>query len=207
MTFRLPRALLDQDLGRATHYLEEYFHSGRYTGALFDVWSSGGRSPASSPNQFTADDLVALSLLSVHVPGEAALALLAPDDGNPFNALLRDIGDDRELAEEPEVPSPSQAAWVLDKRLRNLPGVGRTIASKLMARKRPRLVPIIDDVVNRVMSLTPEHWVPLHAALRADAGRLQHQLVALHERCRLPREISALRVLDVVAWMEGKAAR
>jgi Family of unknown function (DUF6308) len=52
--------------------------------------------------------------------------------------------------------------------LEALPGVGSTIASKLLARKRPRLRPIYDSVVATVTNTRAQLWEPLRVALRAD---------------------------------------
>lgn len=81
-----------------------------------------------------------------------------------------------------------------------------TKASKLMARKRPRLVPIYDTVVTRVLNTVKFHRDPIREALRVDGGALHTRLLTIRDAAGLPDEISALRVLDVVTWMYGKAA-
>ena len=48
---------------------------------------------------------------------------------------------------------------------------------------------------------------PVREALRADDGALHHRLLSISEEAGLPREISALRVFDVIAWMDGKNRR
>ena len=103
----------------------------------------------------------------------------------------------------PEEITPDSPAWVLEDALRGLPGIGRTIASKLMARKRPRLVPIYDKVLRRVMGLEEGQWVPLNLALRADGQALQKRLLGLRDAADVPAAVSALRVLDVIAWRDG----
>ena len=201
MTFRLPTALQTPDDSRAVAYLRSYFAPGAFTGALFDTWDSTGTRVADA-DRFTADDLVSITMLSVEVPARAAVELLAAD--NAYNDLLTAIGEDRDLADQISTPAPNDPAWDLDQKLRGLPGVGRTIASKLMARKRPRLVPIYDTVIAGVMQLNPDHWIPLHAALRDAGCSLQRRLVDLGNAADLPSSVSPLRVLDVVAWMEGR---
>ncbi len=88
--------------------------------------------------------------------------------------------------------------------LQTLPSVGPTIASKLLARKRPRLRPIYDSVVAGVTDTRARLWEPLRVALRADDFDLYQRLLRLHAAAGLPAEVSALRVLDVIAWLEGK---
>ncbi len=90
--------------------------------------------------------------------------------------------------------------------VRELPGVGPTRASKLLARKRPRLFPIRDEVVGKVLGLEREFWEPLRQALRAQDGALDSRLARLHAEAALPTEVTRLRVFDVLAWSEGKAS-
>lgn len=208
MTFRLPPSLHGESDERALSQLRGYYDpafgtKGSFTGAAFDTWDSTGNR-ARDLNRFTADDLAAVTFLSVKVVAPAAYRLLGPDAGH-FNHLLAAVGDDRDFADvTPGEITPDSPAWVLEDALRGLPGVGRTIASKLMARKRPRLVPIYDKVLRRVMGLEQAHWVPLNALLRADGQALQERLLGLREAANLPASVSVLRVLDVIAWRDGK---
>jgi hypothetical protein len=56
------------------------------TGAAFDLWDSTGTRHADC-DRFSADDLVAVSFLSVDIPARAAMALLR-DQKDEFSALL-----------------------------------------------------------------------------------------------------------------------
>nr|WP_231138045.1 DUF6308 family protein [Rhodococcus opacus] len=85
-----------------------------------------------------------------------------------------------------------------------MPGIGQTKATKLIARKRPRLYPIWDSVVSQVLGTERSHLNPVREALRADDGALHRRLLSLREEAGLPEEISVLRVFDVIAWMDGK---
>lgn len=74
----------------------------------------------------------------------------------------------------------------------------------MFARKRPRLRPIWDSVVAEVTH-SPKHLTaPLHKSLAADGRELHDRLIRLREQAGLPEQVSALRVFDVVCWMEGK---
>ncbi len=152
MTFRLPDALAQQDdaaaLGLLHRYHGEPFGSSPFTGAMFDVWDSTG-TRAGDADRFTADDLVAVTFLSVDTPGPAAIHVLR-DRTDEFNALLAEIGPDRDMADETGPITRDWPAWRLNTRLRDLDDVGPVIASKLLARKRPRLLPIWDTVVAKV---------------------------------------------------------
>ncbi|MDV6286638.1 DUF6308 family protein [Rhodococcus jostii] len=106
--------------------------------------------------------------------------------------------------DEPDPLGPGWPAWDLETALRTLPGIGQTKATKLIARKRPRLYPIWDSVVSQVLGTERAHLNPVREALRAEDRALHHRLESLRKEAGLPEEISALRVFDVIAWMDGK---
>ncbi|RYF61220.1 MAG: hypothetical protein EOO27_02890 [Comamonadaceae bacterium] len=59
-------------------------------------------------------------------------------------------------------------------------------------------------MVSEVLGTERSHLKPVREALRADEGALHHRLLSIREEASLPEEISALRVFDVIAWMDGK---
>lgn len=202
MSYRLPECLRTEDDTRALEHLKTYYgrgDSGPYTGSYFNSWAG-----EQDPYRFTADDLIAVSFLTVHVPAMAARAVLETR-ADECNGLLRAIGPDRDLVDEDAPGSREHAAWRLEAELRKLDDVGRTTASKLCARKRPRLFPIYDSVVGTVtgVGLRDPQWEPLRTALRADDCRLHRRLESLRARAGID-EVSVLRVYDVICWMEGK---
>ncbi|MFI6430515.1 DUF6308 family protein [Rhodococcus oryzae] len=172
------------------------------TGALWDEWDSTG-TRSRDVDVFTADDLVAVTLLSVDVSPTGAQILLR-ERGEEFEQLLAEVGPDRDLAEEGEL-TPESPVWRLETALRTVPSVGRTVASKLIARKRPRLNPIYDRVVGEVLGTKVAHLEPVRQALCVNGGELHQRLIGLRERAQLPAAVSAIRVLDVLAWMQVKA--
>jgi hypothetical protein len=205
--FRLPASLKSDDDVTALAALRRYFNPpfggpDSYTGAAFDSWDSTN-TRAADANHFTADDLVAVTFLSVEVSPEAAHALLK-SGADRFSELLLEVGADRDLADEAEPFDDDGPEWTLQAALRALPGVGPTTASKLFARKRPRLRPIYDSVVAAVTNTVEHQWEPMRLALRADDKALHQRLVRLRSAAGLPVEVSTLRVLDVIAWLEGK---
>jgi hypothetical protein len=85
-------------------------------------------------------------MLSVQVPPAVSLALLEGDLGREISAQLSQIpthvclGDDgatRHVADT----RPAYEAWRL---LKKCDDIGWVIAGKLLARKRPRLIPVYD---------------------------------------------------------------
>jgi len=206
MAFRLPDALRDTDDERALALLRRYYGTppwtaGCHTGAWFDTWDSSGTRERDA-YRFTTDDVVAVSFLMVDVPAEAA-RLLVRDDAARFTGLLEELGPDRELAEEPPLTA-DWAGWRVMDALKALPDVGPTTASKLLARKRPRLRPIWDTVVAELTGTVVSQWDPVRAALAADGCALHDRLLRLRAAVALPETVSALRVLDVICWREGK---
>ena len=206
MAMTLPRALQDPDDTAALRLLHRYYGGEGVTtphgGAAFDTWDSTG-TRARDADRFTADDVIAVTFLSVTVPPTAARRLLV-DDTEQFTQLLRDLGPDRDLVDLDTPLVDDWVGWSLMGALRELPGVGPTVASKLVARKRPRLRPIWDQVVVEVTGTRFRQWEPVRQALRADDCTLHRRLVRLGEKAGLDPAISALRVLDVIAWREGK---
>jgi len=206
----LPNELMSTDLGPAAELLSTYFHTKLddgvpyYSGAMFETFAGGGDAPGVA-NAFTAADLVAVSLLSVDVPGTAALRIL-DTRAEDLNGLLAKIPNDCELRHATDAQiGPGSAADALWPALRNA-GVGPVTTSKLLARKRPALLPVIDTVVKKVLGhpAKASFWLTLRAQLNADDGRLYEHLLKIRSEARVGECISVIRCFDVVVWMIGK---
>lgn len=203
---RRPKLLDPTNAGTAEDVLRCYYghaphhRHGAFTGARFDDWDSLG-TRESDWNRFTADDVVASAFLAVPTPG-AAVARLLDTHAAQFTEMLEELGPDRDLVEETEPWPDDWVGWRLWSALVALPDIGPTRASKLYARKRPRLRPIYDTVVADVIGRT-DIWTPLRETLQADPD-LHLRLVRLRDAAGLPQAVSSIRVFDVLAWMEGK---
>lgn len=188
--------------------LTYYYTPGNFTGAHFESLGSGH----ASLNVIGAADLLAVSTLAVSVPAQASIAILE-EAAEDFNALLELIPN-RELSslsesEYNEYLGPQSAAQQLWDMLRRNGdgesrwGIGSTIASKIMARKRPHLIPIEDSVVNGVIGLRRnDSWKLWWQELRED-----QYLTSLAGRLRAAADLpylSTLRIFDVILWMTGK---
>lgn len=206
MSLTLPQSLQTDDDAAALRLLERYFGPGgrgsSYTGALWDSFDPSG-CREQDVDRFTSDDLVSLALLSERVPGSAAYALLVAD-ADRFAELLLAVGPDRDLGEQTEVVYDTDAGSQLYAAVRDLPQLGPTRASKLLARKRPRLMPIRDGVVEQVLGLDRQFWEPLRTALRDDHCALDLRLASLRLKAGVAPDVSRIRILDVLAWTEGK---
>lgn len=165
-----------------------YEPSNRFAGATFDHLAPNPR------DDFAASDVLAASLLDVPFRPRAVRSLLG-DNTRGHCALLGAVRDDVDLwdaSDDDLAPAYDLWAWV-----RTLDGVGPTRASKLMARKRPRLIPVVDRVVREHVPLGDDSWVSFRDALRD---------VILRDRIEELRPdglsgISTLRLLDAALWM------
>ena len=175
-----------------------------FTGRRFEYLAGGGDLPEVA-DVVTAADLIAVQTLSVTVPADAALRLLEGTPGKQLSDLLRAVPThvDMAYADAADLApgSPADRAWHL---LRDLPGVGRVTAGKLLARKRPRLLPVYDRVVRCAVGRPESFWLALHSALRADDHALHRELMTLRQAAGLPETVSVLRTCDVAVWMRHR---
>lgn len=206
---RLCPSLQEDGTERAVTVLRHYFEQTaegdfRFTGGAWDSFDPSG-TRATSANKFTADDVLSCTLLSTPIGAPAALELLGTAAEERLSTLLARIPADRDFVDEASRESNSfRPAVDLYNALFKLPGVGLTRATKLLARKRPRLVPIVDSVILRdVLHGSRTHWQPLLTAFQANERALWSRLSALHSAAELPSLVSTLRVFDVLSWMEG----
>lgn len=214
----LPAILTEGNEEEAARLLAAYYRRTAdglpaYTGSYFNSWAGGGDSAAGA-NVITADDLVAVSFLAVDIPGEAAMGILDTHK-EQISGFLAKIPADRDLAEIPSgefadtfgPASPATQPWhVLRGRDTGRWGVGETKTSKIMARKRPRLVPIYDSVVGPLMGLNGNsigQWSTWHNAFVENPG-LPRRLATIRQISGVEDPISDLRVMDIVLWMYGK---
>ncbi|WP_424920054.1 DUF6308 family protein [Streptomyces sp. wa1064] len=177
-----------------------------FTGSRFEHLAGGGDRPESA-DRFTAEDLIAVQTLSVTVPASVALDLLESRLGARLSGLLHVIPTDIDMVDaEADIlaeGSPADQAWHL---LCAQHGVNWVIAGKLLARKRPRLLPVYDKVVRCALGRPrPSFWLVLHAALREDDAALHRRLLELRQVAGVPETVSALRVCDVAVWMNHRA--
>lgn len=191
-------------------FLKEYYTDGYYTGSHFETIGA----QAGTEDVFTAADLYSVSTLSVDVPAQAGIAILGTE-ASAFNGLLEQIpnlaiGSLSEPEFEKHLGPESKAMELWDLLRRNRPGdsrwgLGPTTTSKIMARKRPHLIPIEDSVVDRVIERgRGDSWRLWWEALQDEGDYLEERATKLRAEIGRP-ELSTLRVFDVMLWMWGKA--
>lgn len=228
---RLPAALtgsvamLTAPESDALRLLERYYRARRegwpengeyFTGAFFDEWNDQPIPQRAS--KFTAEDIVAVSYLSVDIPARAIVELLefrAPELNECLARAVVECTDYATLKDvpleltDPEIQGalPPDGRWAplqLEHMLRAIRGIGQVSASKLIAHKLPHVYPVYDREV-AALALPSRHYLhPLHRTLRETD--LEEKLAALREAATIPANVPLLRVFDVVAWMEATHA-
>lgn len=170
-----------------------------FAGALFDGLDSDGLLAHNPTDSFSVDDIAAASLLDVRYGPRAVRALLSSD---VIQSALTAVPDDLPLWQATQEDlDATHELWIL---IRGIKGVGRTRASKLLARKRPQLVPIVDSVIADALQLHDQTWRPMAAAL-ADQ-HLRKRIDGLRP-ADMSKRISTLRLLDVLTWMSHSRSR
>lgn len=197
---------LDLNRGNLKVLLENYFLQDD-AGSHFETLGGGGDS-AHAKYGITSYDILSLSCMSMEIKARPMLKLLEGDEGSQMAALLEQIPSDVDLSGAPKaILARDSAAWKAWDLLRGT-GFGPSGTSKLLARKRPRLIPVLDSVVRCAMGLPSapvDDWkwawgiwndtnydVAAHVRAIQDAAT-HHPDIA---------NLSLLRVLDIVIWAE-----
>jgi hypothetical protein len=195
-----------------------------YDGASFESYGEN------HPNRITADDLIAVTMLSIELGRiskslrpQHALAIEA--QAAEVSRLLEQLPHDRDLPDldvgearrllswEGPQPSPARELYELLRRGLGVPtNPGRVAVYKLLARKRPRLLPIRDSLVELALAhQRPDPWwLPWWYAFDRDRGegcKLRSTLEAARAALPDPSRLSLLRAADVAIWMENAGHR
>lgn len=106
-----------------------------------------------------------------------------------------------------ELFASESAVYQLWNILRQCAGKNRWVtANKLLAHKRPHLLPVYDNEVRRLLHAPDGFWACLWTWFAAGSGR-HHALDELRQEAGGIEDISLLRSLDVVLWMRSQKAR
>lgn len=169
----------------------------RFAGSTFDTL------PPVEPDRITTSDLLATGLLDVPFGPRAVRALLEAEREALEHQLARVPRDVDLWDATDEQLAPAYDLWRGLKTSLQGMGVGTTRRSKLMARKRPRLVPIVDSTIRTALGIGPhdDSWLLLRQALRDNDGALIRRIEELRP-AHVPRQdVSTLRILDAALWM------
>lgn len=170
--------------------------TGRFAATTFDML------PDNPPNRFTTTDLLAVTLLDVALTPDSVREVL-DTKADVFGELLAAIPVDVDLwdATDEDLANAETLYWAL----RKLHKVGRTQASKVMARKRPKLIPVIDSVIHTALALGDNSWAELRICLSEPAVR--GAIESIRPKNAQADSISTLRLLDAAVWMRCSGSR
>jgi hypothetical protein len=202
-------------------YLNAFGSKPRYSGRAFETYGLGD----THPDTITGTDLVAVTLLSMQVgSGSSGItpeaALRFEQRRAELSGLLARIDPSRELHELDEATfeamlngptAPGRRLFDVVFEILAEQGSQRWVAThKLVARKRPGLFPIRDDVARKVLSGigTRQWWRPWWEALHGPSDpEAAAELIA---RVKLIRDragashLTVLRTLDILIWMRDR---
>lgn len=171
-----------------SHAVAAYFNEPGFAGMTF---SDLGHNP---PHEFTADDLLAVSLLDITWRPQVVRVLLQTHR-QQIGELLADIPTDVDLWDASDVNLKSiDILWDV---LTSIEGIGTASATKLLARKRPRLCPISDSLVIKAVDVPGRTWDVLRCLLFDPAARADVEAL----RPAAAADASVLRILDVALWV------
>ena len=174
-----------------------YFAEPEFAGVTF---TDLGRNP---PLEIIPDDLVAVALLDITWRPQVVRILLDLRR-REFGDLLTAVPHDVDLWNASDAHLGH--VDVLWDALTAVDGIGTASATKLLARKRPRLCPISDNVVIRAVDVPGRTWDVLRRLLQDPAARSDIEAL----RPPAAAAVSLLRILDVALWVshsETAAAR
>ena len=189
--------------------LSEYF-SNDFTGSHFESFAGGGDA-IPVQDRITREDFLAVTCLGVYFPARATLDLLESGVAVGVAKQLSLIPNNVDLHSMATNPiAEGSAAWKAWDLIDDLDDVGRTLTSKLLARKRPRILPVLDEVVVCALKLGEKHnWQSIYELLTEESGKAVSELqIIQRQAARKHVEISGLstlRVLDITVWMEHRS--
>jgi len=195
--------LLDpQYRNRQVEHLRRYFTT--YSGRYFEQFLKRAET-----NQFTPWDILAIEALAVSLPSGTVHWLLEPDQvRDDLLIKTQKAGLPRSTLWSCEIAQLRSGGSLSDlyELLREHEGMGVVTTSKLLAAKFPSVVPIRDSRVEDLIEMTDslEWWEPIRRLFDGAGAGLEEHLAGLP----LPAgssEITVLRRLDVILWMESRA--
>ena len=215
MRIDIPDRLRHEDV--AVGLVKEYFADdpatgrARYSGSYFERLGGGGDRPEVA-YQITAEDLLAVSMLSVPIVRYYALHVL-DYRGREISGLLAQIPPDVTLADDEAEHLIAQdgPAWELWQLLHDIKPrsqdrnrLGPVAAGKLLARKRPHLIPVYDSHVKKVLGRPwndQTWWRDLRCLVTKDDA-LVSELRAVRTKAGAAH-LSLLRTFDIMCWMSS----
>jgi hypothetical protein len=184
-----------EEADRAAALLEAYYAGDNFTGGRWDPVVR--EQLAARPYGFGPEDFWAPTLLSAALDRRSSAALLRVR--HRVADRLEAIPPSAELL-DPAVQTAEcwvAAAYDAYDLVLSCPRIGPTRAHKLLAGRRPDLVPIYDSRIGAALGVGSHRWwSSLRAALVAGSA-----LPTIRDLAESFPAVSTLRIIDVVIWM------
>lgn len=178
-----------------------YEDEGRFAGRTFVELRPN------EPDRVSAEDLLAVTFMGEIYPPYAVRQLLDGSLGRELSKVLGDIPSDRDLwqVDAAELDGSPTDAWRLLRKALKGYGVGSTKISKLLARKRPALIPIHDSVIGEHIAPAETYWRVFHEFLQDEGHR--RLIEDIRPKDIANEDLPLLRVLDTAVWMRYSRGR
>lgn len=170
-----------------------------------EAFTTLGANPRDS---FEASDLIAVHMMGMTFRPTTVRALLKEgEERKVVEDLLSQIPDNADIWSDGASFEVADELWRrLTSEKRVYRGIDAVTAGKLLARKRPRLIPIVDDVV---VDLVPRpsngYWDLFRRYLRRPGS--VKRVESLRPTGLSPDTTPTLRLLDTAIWMRGSRGR
>ncbi|MFW7414121.1 DUF6308 family protein [Demequina sp. SO4-18] len=196
----------DDAVSRLRHYFGTCECAAPESGAAFETighpWDKKSKVNTVSPG-----DLVALATLTTPVAGPAAVWMLDKKNLKKTEKLLRKIPVKAKIGTKSGTKllkdgGPAAKLW---DHWSQAPGFGPVSVSKLLARKRGKLVPAYGSVVADQMEVSDpgEHWAAMQGLFTDGRRDLWATAKEWRRAAGVNSLVSPLRVIDVVLWSRG----
>lgn len=203
-----------------------------YSGAFFDTLQGRGDQPETR-DVITAADIIAVSCLATPISAQESAQLLTPDTswhrqplgerekGQTVTCATRPISpaqvtellqtiptglnlhDDDDVAVRRALEQADRLWDVLRRNGTSGKNLGPTKVSKLLARKRPDLLPIIDSFIRaQIGGNSIGFYQSMRTVLRHDNRALVEHLHQIQREVPTARHLSTLRIFDIIVWRE-----
>lgn len=195
----------------ATESLSNYTSpGGGYAFRTYDV------RPPRRDKGLLPEDILAANLLSLRLSARDVIPLFADGDGAPrelleaMNSALAALREARPFEDHPSTSDLDQTLAALVAANEATKGVKRwtsVTVSKVLHRHAPQIVPIIDSRVRGFYGVKEGQDQKLYHQLWSDLRENKGWLTELGQDYSTPdrRELSLLRVADIIIWMPSKA--
>jgi len=190
-----------KDADHARGLLGAYLTPWLFTGSLWDP-AIERRLDSAARDLIDVEDLYSPTLLSAPIRRSAGQAIIKRAD--EISGHLSGIDPEITLwhPNSEKVNAALDCAERLTEKLVSVGDVGWTKASKLVAAKRPRLIPIWDKQVSRALGADKMSWQQYWRAWRrALTSEVVDELHELAINLGHPN-LSPLRTIDIILWMD-----